>query len=102
MKPYAESFYSSAAWQACRKSYAKSVGGLCEICRDNGLIVPGEIVHHKKHINPNNVNDPNILLNFSNLQYVCRSCHAKIHAPEERQPRRYVVDEYGKVTAREK
>ena len=63
MQQYAETFYKSFAWQQCRDSYARSVGYLCEECG-----AAGEIVHHIKHITPDNINDPNITLGFDNLQ----------------------------------
>ena len=96
MKPYAEKFYKSQRWQDTRKAYASSVGGLCEICKSKGLYVAGEIVHHKIHINPDNINDPNITLDWNNLQLVCRDCHAEIHAGTDK---RYAVDEWGRVTS---
>ena len=97
MKEYAESFYKSPAWRDCRKAYLKSVGGLCERCLAKGLYVPGVIVHHKIYITPDNITDPNIVLNFENLELVCRDCHADIH---QRKERRYKVDEMGRVVAR--
>ena len=97
MKPYAEKFYKSQRWQDTRNAYASSVGGLCEICKSKGLYVAGEIVHHKIHINPDNINDPNITLDWNNLQLVCRDCHAEIHAGTDK---RYAVDEWGRVTPR--
>ena len=97
MKPYAEKFYKSQAWEQTRDAYSKSVGGLCEVCFAKGLIVPGEIVHHKRHISPENISDPNITLDWDNLQLVCRDCHADIHRPNER---RYKVDEMGRITAK--
>lgn len=97
MKPYAEKFYKSIIWQNTRNAYAKSVGGLCEICLSKGLYVPGEIVHHKVHITPDNINDPNITLDWNNLQLVCRDCHSLIH---DRSMKRYKVDELGRVSAR--
>lgn len=94
MKDYAETFYKSKAWQKCRESYAASVGGLCERCKANGIIKPGEIVHHKKHITPNNINDPNITLNYNNLELLCRDCHGEAH---KRLKRRYKIDKQGHV-----
>lgn len=94
-KDYARKFYSSAAWKNCRTSYAKKVGGLCERCKAKGLIVPGEIVHHKIHLSPENLSDPNIALAHDNLELVCRECHSEVH---EMNKRRYKVDEYGRVT----
>ena len=93
MREYAQPFYSSAAWDACRTAYKKQVGGLCEVCRAKGLIVPGEIVHHVIHITPKNINDPNVTLNPDNLQLVCRDCHAEIH----KRKKRWKVDEMGHV-----
>ena len=95
MKEYAAGFYSSKAWQRTREAYKKSVGGLCEICWSKGILKPGEIVHHKTHISPDNINDPEITLSFNNLQLVCRDCHAQIH---DRKQRRYKVDDMGRVT----
>ena len=75
----------------------KSVSGLCERCLARGLYVPGEIVHHKVHITPENITDENITLSFKNLELLCRDCHADEH---RRVKRRYSVDESGKVSAR--
>lgn len=96
-KEYAKQFYNSKAWHDCRAAYAKSVGGLCEVCLAKGVYKGGEIVHHKKHISPETINDPAVLLNWDNLQLVCRDCHADIHRPTER---RWTVDEWGRVSSR--
>lgn len=94
MQDFAARFYKSKQWQKCRAAYAKSVGGLCEICLAKGIYRAGEIVHHKKHIDPNTISDPNVLLSFDNLQLVCRLCHADLHRGYER---RYIIDEDGRV-----
>lgn len=94
MKEYAKVFYKSKEWKHCRNAYAKSVGNLCEICLQKGLIKPGEIVHHKIHITPDNISDPLITLDWNNLELVCRDCHAMIH---DRKKRRYRLDDMGRV-----
>lgn len=94
MKDYAKEFYKSTQWQTCREAYAASVGHLCERCLKKGLITPGEIVHHKTFLTPENIGDPSITLNFDNLMLVCRSCHAEIHTGKIV---RYEVDEFGRV-----
>lgn len=94
MKEFAESFYKSKAWQQCRNSYAKSVGGLCECCLKRGLVKSGEIVHHKVKLSPENINDPAVTLSWNNLELLCRDCHAKAHGAVKR----YKVDEMGRVT----
>jgi len=78
-RAFAKSFYNSSAWIKCRASYIDSVNGLCEKCLANGTIAPGEILHHKIELTPENINDPDITLGWDNLQYVCQDCHNKIH-----------------------
>lgn len=94
MQDYAKSFYKSSAWVHTREAYAKSVGGLCEECLKQGLYNPGEIVHHKKPITPRNINDPGVTLNPENLCLLCRLHHAAAHA---KNPKRYRLDEQGRV-----
>lgn len=94
MKDWARQFYSSDAWKQTRRAYTKSVGGLCERCRDKGEITAGEVVHHLVWLTPENINDPSITLSWDNLQLVCRECHAQIHAKREK---RWTVDELGRV-----
>lgn len=114
-KPFARQFYSSKAWQTCRNEYAKRVGLLCENCLRQGIYKPGVIVHHKIELDPVNIENPEISLNFENLELLCRDCHAKIHdlsggrwskVNEARKTKklaekRYFVDENGRVTAKD-
>lgn len=67
---------------------------MCERCYKKGLITPGEIVHHKIHITPENINNPDIVLDWGNLELVCRDCHAEIHGKKKK---RFSVDENGRV-----
>lgn len=96
MKEYAASFYKSQAWQDCRNAYAKSKHHLCERCMSMGVFTPGDIVHHKIFITPQNITDPGVTLEWGNLQLLCRDCHAAVHKPQKR----FTVDELGRVTAR--
>lgn len=97
MKDFAKRFYKSKQWQQCRGAYIKSVGGLCERCLAQGRYTPATLVHHRTEITPTNINDPNITLNWNNLQAVCRDCHAELHTDRVM---RYRVDELGRVYAR--
>lgn len=94
---FAREFYSSEAWNKCRTAYKKMRGGLCERCLAKGLIEPGEIVHHKVHITPDNIDDPRITLSFDNLELVCRTCHAEEHGAHIR---RWIVGDGGKIFSR--
>lgn len=91
-------FYSTEAWQQCRNAYMKSVSGLCERCLQRGILEPAVIVHHKVHLDEDKAADPNIALNFDNLEALCRGCHADAH-PEiyGKQRHRYQADELGRV-----
>ena len=104
-------FYKSKAWNQVKNTIWLKQNLLCANCNRpvyvDGLSnwIPKEnrikgIVHHKIHITPENVNDPNITLNFDNLKYVCRKCHAEEHGA--RSGLRYVVNDAGRVICREK
>lgn len=95
-KDFVGNFYKTAAWVNCRDNYVKSVGGLCERCYKNGVIRHGDIVHHKIHLAPDNIDNPEITLNYNNLELLCRFHHAAVHKKAQK---RYIVDENGKVYA---
>ena len=99
MKSYAETFYKSKAWQDCRDSFFKSRKGLCEICLKGGIITGAEIVHHKIHISPDNISNPEITLNWDNLECLCRIHHAETHSGKVR---RYMVDDMGNISPLER
>lgn len=99
MKTKREQFYNSEAWKSCRESYLKSVGGLCEICLQQGFITPAVIVHHRIHITDASLSDPSVTLNPKNLQALCIPCHNRIHFA--RQGRRFTVDAEGHITGRD-
>ena len=89
-----DSFYTRQAWRKCATAYRRSVGGLCEKCRQSGLIVPAEEVHHKIKLTPETINRPEIALNWQNLIALCKDCHLKEHRKEKR----WRVDADGNVT----
>ena len=102
--PFQE-FYNSTAWKQCREAYKHKVAYLCERCG-----APGVIVHHKIRVTAETIKNPEVLLNFDNLELLCMRCHNKEH--EKENPRfkkgikrhdaskdRYRVDEYGRVSS---
>ena len=72
-KAFSRKFYNSSSWVKTSRAYKNSKFGICEKC---GAI--GEEVHHIIPLNPDNINDPNITLNWDNLMLLCRSCHELI------------------------
>ena len=83
-----EEFYSRKQWQECRNLYMKYRNHLCERCLKAGRVTPADIVHHKKYLTPENYRDPEISLNFDNLEALCKECHNREHFKKET-PRRW-------------
>lgn len=103
MKPWAEKLYNSKTWHDCRDGYIKSVNGLCERCLKEGKIEPGKIVHHKIYLTPENINNPNIALNWDNLEYVCQDHHNFEHfeSDEEVTAEGLMFNEMGELVRKE-
>lgn len=93
-KRFADAFYVSRPWIRCARGYKAAVGGLCERCKANGLIVPADEVHHKIRLTPENINRPEVALNWDNLIALCKDCHMKEHQKKKR----WTVDKDGNVT----
>ena len=94
-REFTNGFYTSKAWLDCRKAYIKSVGGLCENCLTKGIYRAGKVVHHKKIITPENINNPTVTLNPDNLKLVCQDCHAEEH--KKGKNNRFRFDKFGNV-----
>ena len=69
-----EKFYSSRIWKKTRETYRIYKHRICERCGG-----AGRIVHHKKYITIENINDYNITLGFNNLELLCYKCHNEEH-----------------------
>ena len=98
-KEFAKAFYKSKAWLRCRASYIASVQGLCERCLEKGYIVNGYIVHHKEPLTPNNIDNPDITLNWDRLEYLCQPCHNLEHMSKNKEVVRegLMFNEYGEI-----
>lgn len=89
---WAVAFYHSPQWLHNRKAYMERVVDtpfglvpslMCERCYEQGKLVPAKVVHHKIHLTPQNITDPNIALSFDNFQRLCQDCHAAVHSNQE-------------------
>ena len=94
-RDFASTFYQSEDWIACRRSYMRKVGGLCERCLARGQYRAADIVHHKTPLSPQNIHQPQVTLNHDNLMALCRDCHAAVH----RTPKRWRVTPDGHIVA---
>lgn len=79
MKPWAESFYKSKQWQTCRHDFLSSKHWLCERCAREGTESPATVAHHKIYLTRSNINDPDISMNWNNLEALCREHHYQEH-----------------------
>lgn len=98
-REFARKFYNSKEWKKCRRSFISirqsTDGGMCEHCQKE----LGYIVDHITELTPENINDPDIILNHDNLQYLCLECHnTKTFGRQKEQ--RYVFDDNGMIQPR--
>ena len=77
-REFSKSFYNSKEWQKCRSYILKRDNYLCTKCGN-----PAEEVHHKIHLSPANIMDPNITLNSDNLTSLCKDCHFTEHKADK-------------------
>ncbi len=96
MKAWAEQFYNSDAWRACREAFLQSKGYLCERCSTPDNPVVAKIAHHKIYLTKENINNPYITLSWDNLEALCQDCHNKEHHRGERK-KRYSFDANGNL-----
>lgn len=92
-------FYHSPEWQRCRVAYWSS-HPICERCNAQGIITPTEIIHHKIHLTPENMYDPEIAFGFDNLEALCKTCHNKEHF-KDIDARRWSFDSDGSLKIKE-
>lgn len=95
MREFAREFYLSKQWRKTRDYIFERDFGLCVRC---GAV--GEIVHHKTHLSPENINNPDISLSEDNLELLCRDCHAIEHSSDLAISSELMFDEDGNLVER--
>ena len=76
--PEANLFYGSNRWKKCRKKYL-SLHPICERCQQLGIISKADHVHHKVYLDDATYRNPEVSLNFDNLEALCMNCHQAEH-----------------------
>ncbi|AFA49836.1 HNH endonuclease [Acetobacterium woodii] len=71
---FAKQIYNSKRWITKREYIFSKNFGICERCGR-----PGEEVHHKIYLTPENIHDPGIVYGEDNLELLCRDCHFDEH-----------------------
>lgn len=104
-------FYQSKAWKQVRKNIWLKQSCLCAKCHRPVYVdkisewIPKEkrlkgIVHHKIHLDFNNVYDDSIALNEDNLEGLCIDCHNKEHFSTNVTKSDVMFDEEGNLVRR--
>lgn len=73
-RAFAAKFYASKQWKRTEAAVMKAYAYTCQRCGR-----PARIVHHKTWLTPDNINDPNVTLNWDNLEPLCIDCHNREH-----------------------
>lgn len=75
-RKFARSFYRSKEWLSVREYVLRRDGGMCQF---EGCNKPAEEVHHRTHLTPENILDPDVTLDPDNLVSLCREHHFAVH-----------------------
>ena len=89
-KDWVIDFYNSKAWEDCRLAFMRSKFFICERCGGAATIA-----HHITYLTPKNINDPNVTLNWDNLEALCQDCHNKEHISKGATREDVMFDEQG-------
>lgn len=92
---YAE-FYNSAEWKKLRNQKFFDADGLCELCREKGIIRQGKEVHHKIPIEE----DWSKRFDYENLILLCPDCHNSQH--ERNSPFQKFLNDWNNLENKEK
>jgi 5-methylcytosine-specific restriction endonuclease McrA len=96
MQEFARHIYRSRNWERLRAYIIQRDDGLCVRCGD-----PGNTVHHKIHLTPQNVNDPAIVFGEDNLELLCERCHGQEHMTKSAAGKGFRFDAEGNLVRRE-
>ena len=66
-----QAFYQSQQWKDLR-AYKLRLNPFCERCLTKGTLKPASEVHHRIDI----IDDPSKIVDFTNLEALCKSCHS--------------------------
>lgn len=74
--------YNNTTWRKLREVYMHE-HPLCEECLKKGKVTPAEDIHHIRSPFTGGEVNYSLLLNYSNLESVCKKCHQLIHNAKE-------------------
>lgn len=82
MRKIRQKAYQNKHWRKMRDTYLKE-HPICEECLKHGKVTPADDVHHIKSPFRGGEVNYNLLLDYHNLESVCKDCHGEIHAQQQ-------------------
>ena len=73
-------FYNSWTWRKKRLEIIDRDNNECQLCKKEGRVGKGEVVHHIKHLKEY----PKLGMEDDNLLTVCNHCHNTLHPEKQR------------------
>ena len=67
--------YKTYRWQKLRKEILIKYNNECQLCKKQGKVSKGDVVHHIK----DSEEYPELMYDADNLICLCRTCHEKLH-----------------------
>lgn len=77
---------NSYRWQLLRKKKFMA-NPICEECKEHGRVTPAEEVHHVVPVETgkDEAEMTRLAYDYNNLRSLCKACHARAHAPKEKE-----------------
>lgn len=84
-------YYNKVQWRDLRQAYMIE-HPLCERCLREGRTTLAEEVHHKQFILSGSDDNErlDLLLNYNNLESLCKKCHDELHTIAHRKNIKYI------------
>ena len=80
--PKEQGFYNKNAWKRARTTALSRDNHLCQRCLREKRIATANTVHHVKPT----ATHPELALELSNLESLCRECHEAVHEQKKPEP----------------
>lgn len=92
MRELRKKAYQNPQWRKLRDVYIKE-HPLCEMCLKEGKVTPAEDIHHKISPFKGGAVNQSLLLDYNNLQSLCKVHHQLVHnSKQEKSPEQIIAD----------
>ena len=82
--------YKSGRWEKKREQILQRDHYACQECRRHGRYRRANTVHHIRHLK----DAPELALEDSNLESLCRDCHEAIHEKEKQREKFWIPERW--------